>query len=154
MPPQHATIIGLGLSGALLALFLHHYSPTIPTIYELRASPSTLGGAINLTPPVSRVLASLGLLAAAKEVAFETKETGIFSLRSGAKLGALPFIDAETGHTSLRIERALLLGLLTRALDEAGVREPWLNRAVGSHVVDSYVVKLSIDTKTERCPSD
>ncbi|KFY23523.1 hypothetical protein V491_02501, partial [Pseudogymnoascus sp. VKM F-3775] len=121
MPPQRATIIGLGLSGALLALSLRRYSSTIPTIYELRPSPSTLGGAINLTPPVSRILDSLGLLAAAKEIAFETKEIGIFSLLSGAKIGALPFTDVESGHTSLRIERALLLGLLIRALEEAGV---------------------------------
>lgn len=122
MPPEHASIIGLGLSGALLALSLHRYSSAIPTIYELRASPSTLGGAINLSPPVSRILASLGLLAAAKDIAFETKEIVIFSLRSGAKLGTLPFTDAESGHTSLRIERALLLGLLLRALEETGVR--------------------------------
>lgn len=136
MPPQRATIIGLGLSGALLALSLHRYTSTIPTIYELRASPSTLGGAINLTPPVSRILASLDLLAAAKEIAFETKEIGIFSLRSGAKLGGLPFIDEETGHTSLRIERALLLELLIRALEEAGVQVVFGKRVEGVREVD------------------
>ncbi|OBT96732.2 hypothetical protein VE01_04119 [Pseudogymnoascus verrucosus] len=136
MPPQRATVIGLGLSGALLALSLNRYSSTIPTIYELRASPSTLGGAINLTPPVSRILDSLGLLAAAKEIAFETKEISIFSLRSGAKLGALPFIDEETGHTSLRIERALLLELLIRALDEAGVQVVFGKRLEGVREVE------------------
>ncbi|OBT83516.1 hypothetical protein VE02_07368 [Pseudogymnoascus sp. 03VT05] len=116
MPPQRATIIGLGVSGALLALSLNRYSSTIPTIYELRPSPSTLGGAINLTPPVSRILASLGLLAAAKEIAFETKE-----------------IDR---HTSLRIERALLLELLIRALDEVGVRVVFGKRLEGVREVD------------------
>ncbi|OBT76362.1 hypothetical protein VF21_03612 [Pseudogymnoascus sp. 05NY08] len=91
-------------------------------------------GAINLTPPVSRILASLGLLAAAKEIAFETEEIGIFSLRSGAKLGAIPFADAETGYTSLRIERgppggegaalamedAVVLGRLVGKAEEEG----------------------------------
>ncbi|KFY33660.1 hypothetical protein V494_07435 [Pseudogymnoascus sp. VKM F-4513 (FW-928)] len=132
--PQRAAIIGLGLSGALLALFLHRHSSTVPTIYELRASPSTLGGAINLTPSVSRILASLGLLDLAKEIAFETREISIFSLHSGAKLGALPFTDAE--HTSLRIERSLLLGLLLRALEEAGVRVVFGKRLESVREVD------------------
>lgn len=34
------------------------------------------------------------------------------------------------------------------------VREPWLNREVGSRVMDSYAVDSIWITETERCPSD
>ena len=71
---------------------------------------------------MSRILAFLGFLPAAKAAAFETKVITLFSLASGTPLSALNFTDAESGHASLRIERAALLELLIRALDEAGVR--------------------------------
>jgi salicylate hydroxylase len=122
MPPQTATIIGLGISGAILALALKKHTSLVPTIYELRSEPTTLGGAILLSPPGQRLLANWNLLELAQAGSIATPVVEMFSLASGKLLGKLPFGDKNTcGVESIRIERSILLDILLRGLADAGI---------------------------------
>jgi salicylate hydroxylase len=58
--PRRAIILGLGVAGPLAALTLLQRTDLSVTIYELRAAPATIGGALNLSPNAVRQLHRLG----------------------------------------------------------------------------------------------
>lgn len=97
---QHILILGAGIAGLTTALALHKYLPNHKskiTIFEIRASPSTIGGAVNLTPKPLRYVDHLGVydVFTSKELGAECQTIDIFDLSSGSKYAAVSFEGAE-----------------------------------------------------------
>lgn len=119
---NHVLIIGAGTSGLAIALGLHALN--IPcTVYELRPIPSTIGGAINLTPSALRCLHHLGVLKHLQGKGCPTRSIELFSGLSGQRLGELSFRNTDKfQYHALRIPRAQLLRGLLYELEKTGVK--------------------------------
>jgi salicylate hydroxylase len=134
-------IIGSGIAGPAAALFLSRmYNPSTSatstpsptpssrskvecTIYELRSSPSSIGGSIGLTPPAVRLLEHLGVLEQCYKQGFATEAVEIYSLSTGQTLGQIPFGDRKVyGYPNLRISRTALQKILLDACIESGIK--------------------------------
>jgi salicylate hydroxylase len=111
--PKSCIIIGGGIAGISAALALTK-SGIQCTIYELRPSPSTIGGAVNLTPNALRLLDYLDVEVHGCRV----DSIEIFSLHTGKSLGELPF---RKFGPSLRILREELLKALLCAVEKKGI---------------------------------
>lgn len=108
-------IIGAGIAGLTAALALTTTESKVKcTIYELRNSPSTIGGAVNLTPNALRLLASLGVFP--KGCPVDSIE--LFSIHTGSKIGELPF---RNSGGALRVLREELQRALLQAVEAKGV---------------------------------
>ena len=96
---MHIIIIGAGPSGLAAALALTHHLNPAPriTLLELRSSPSTLGGAVGLTPNALRVLHHLGVLDMlhAKGYGVEIGKIEMFEVERGGRIGEISFEGAE-----------------------------------------------------------
>jgi salicylate hydroxylase len=123
-------ILGGGICGLAVALALTKYvspSPRI-SIFELRPEPSTIGGAINLTPNALRYLHHLGVLDVIKQKGFGSNvdKIELFSLGTGARLGEIDFTNAANKgegfgnppYKALRIMRADLITSLLQAISK------------------------------------
>ncbi|KIW69406.1 hypothetical protein PV04_05285 [Phialophora macrospora] len=120
------TIIGGGISGLSVALALTKWLPEKPDIIilELRPEPSTIGGAVGLTPNALRCLHHLGVLARIHEsslgVAVDRIE--LFTMYTGARLGEISFTGEQGSGVGtppfkgLRIMRADLVQSLTECV--------------------------------------
>ena len=86
------------------------------TIYELRQTPSTIGGAINLTPNGLRILSMMGV----DVPGWEVEHIDLFSLETGSRLGEVPF-RTEAGKAR-RVIRATLQSQLLAAVDAANIK--------------------------------
>jgi salicylate hydroxylase len=113
--PKTCIIIGGGISGPVAALVLSRIGVQC-TIYELRETPATIGGAVNLTPNALRLLEYL-----------EVKVSGcvvdaieLFSYTTGSKVGELPF-KGPSGH-SLRVVRGELQKALLDVVEKMRIR--------------------------------
>src|ERR1700712_721930 len=106
-------IIGGGIAGISAALALSKIGVNC-TVYELRAEPSTIGGAVNLTPNALRLLEFLDVEVSGCRV----DSIEIFSLHTGKLLGELPF---KKFGPALRILREDLLRALLTAVDKKGI---------------------------------
>jgi len=106
-------IIGGGIAGITAALSLSKIGIAC-TIYELRATPATIGGAVNLTPNALRLLEYLDV----EVYGCRVDSIEIFSLHTGKRLGELPF---RKFGPSLRILREELLQALLRAAGKNGI---------------------------------
>ena len=98
--PLHVIILGAGITGLTSALALHRFLPEPKpkiTVYEIRATPSTIGGAVNLTPKALRYLDYLGVLdiLKSKGQGAECKTIEIFDIYSGKKAAELDFRGPE-----------------------------------------------------------
>ena len=125
-------IVGGGIAGLAAALALARSLPsTSPriTVFELRQTPSTIGGTINLTPNALRYLDHLGVLSKIKikDYGADIDDIVVFAHASGAKLATLDFANAAGGngigfgnppYKALRIRRADLLDALTLTVAE------------------------------------
>jgi 2-polyprenyl-6-methoxyphenol hydroxylase-like FAD-dependent oxidoreductase len=108
-------IIGGGIAGPVAALTLSRIGIQC-IIYELRETPATIGGAVNLTPNALKLFAELGVEVSGCVV----HDIEIFSYHSGARIANLPF--RGPGGPSVRIERENLLKTLLDAVEKAGVK--------------------------------
>jgi salicylate hydroxylase len=106
-------IIGGGIAGITAALSLSKIGISC-TIYEVRATPATIGGAVNLTPNALRLLEYLDV----EVYGCRVDSIEIFSLHTGKRLGELPF---RKFGPSLRILREELLQALLRAVGKKGI---------------------------------
>jgi 2-polyprenyl-6-methoxyphenol hydroxylase-like FAD-dependent oxidoreductase len=106
-------IIGGGIAGITAALSLSNIGISC-VVYELRAAPATIGGAINLTPNALRLLEHLDV----EVYGCRVDSIEIFSLHTGGRLGELPF---RKFGPSLRILREELLQALLRAAGKKGI---------------------------------
>lgn len=115
-------IIGGGISGVASALALHRLGLHC-IIYELRSQPSTIGGAVNLTPNALRYLDHLGVLARLRGYGCEVNALELFSTRTGHKVGTISYENvSRLGYKALRVLRADLLRALLEELAEVGVK--------------------------------
>ncbi|RPA98120.1 FAD/NAD(P)-binding domain-containing protein [Choiromyces venosus 120613-1] len=122
MAPPKALIIGAGITGPAAALLLHSLGIQV-TIYELRPSPSTLGGAISLAPNSLRILDKLGVYEKLKTLGCSVPTMQMFSASTGKVLGSLSFGDkSRHGYESLRVPRRELQNVLLERAVELGVR--------------------------------
>jgi salicylate hydroxylase len=108
-------VIGGGIAGISAALSLTKIGIQC-TIYELRTTPSTIGGSINLTPNALRLLEYLDVDLEGYGCRVDAIE--IFSLHTGQKLAELP---CQKFGPSLRILREELLQALLRAAGKRGI---------------------------------
>ncbi len=93
---MNITILGAGITGLTSSLALQNHlpepKPTI-TIYEIRDTPSTIGGAVNLTPKALRYLHYLGI--DSRRLRAECKRIELFDLYSGRKYSEVDFRGAD-----------------------------------------------------------
>jgi 2-polyprenyl-6-methoxyphenol hydroxylase-like FAD-dependent oxidoreductase len=131
MPLTKVLIIGAGISGLAAAIALTKFNNLSVQLFELRPSPQSIGGAINLTPAAMRYLDALGVADAVMAHSYETKAIEIFALRTGGKLGAIDYDDLERfKFRGRRVRRAALLRALLEAFEGLGGKVQYGRRAV------------------------
>ncbi len=108
-------VVGGGIAGPVTALALSKIGISC-SIHELRDMPSSIGGAINLTPNALRVLKDLGVAVSGCTVT----SIEFWSLHTASKLGEMPF--RGTGGHALRMLRKDLQHSLLAAVEQAGIR--------------------------------
>lgn len=127
-------ILGAGITGLTTALALHRNFPTpkpVIKICEIRPSPSSIGGAVNLTPKALRYLSHLGVLdiLVRKGYGAECKCIELFNFRTGGKFAEVSFQGpeglgiggSEEGRFfSRRVERWQLQEVLLEACAKVG----------------------------------
>lgn len=116
-------IVGAGIVGLASALALTKWLPETPEIIiiEIRSQPSTIGGAIGLTPNAVRCLHHLEVLPLIREkgLGIDVEKIELFTIYTGASLGEIVFTGAkgdgvgEPPFKGLRIMRADLVQSLT-----------------------------------------
>ena len=120
---MHIIIIGAGPSGLATALALTQYLNSAPRInlLELRSAPSTLGGAVGLTPNALRVLHHLGVLDVlhAKGYGVEIGKIEMFEVERGGRIGEISFEGAEGQGVGEEGRRFKGLRVLRTELTEA-----------------------------------
>lgn len=119
---DHVLIIGGGITGLASALALNALNVRC-TVYELRATPSTIGGAVNLTPSALRCLEHLGVLPHIQGIGCDTRSIEVFSTLTGHQLGELSFRNVDKfKYHARRISRAALLRGLLDTLEGTDVK--------------------------------
>jgi salicylate hydroxylase len=122
------TILGAGITGLTSALALQKSCPKPKpeiTIFEVRNEPSTIGGAINLTPKALRYLQYLGV--DARNLGAECRKIQLFDLYNGSNMGEVDFqgpegqgigSDESKRFFSARVMRSDLQAALLEVLEE------------------------------------
>ncbi|EGX42962.1 hypothetical protein AOL_s00215g911 [Orbilia oligospora ATCC 24927] len=149
--PFHVLIVGAGSAGLAAAVLLHktlttHSLPFRISIFELRSGPSTLGGAINLTPNAVKLLDHIGILKDLKNSGCSVKTIEIISSRTLTPLGNLTFGDVDRyGANSLRIARKDLQAALLAKVAELGIEVLFSKRLENIEQTANDITALFID---------
>jgi len=117
-------ILGAGVAGLASAIALSKWSGELPdiTVVEVRSEPSSIGGAVGLTPNALRCLHHLGVLSHIRQQQYgvDIDKIELFTIYTGARLGQITF-TGEKGDgvgtpkfKGLRIMRADLLKALLK----------------------------------------
>lgn len=113
-----------GLASAIAiaqAFSSHEIQPKI-TVYELRDTPSTFGGPVNLTPKALRCLDQLGVFDELKRQRWgcEVDAIQIFSMRTGGQIAEIDYSGADgTGFGGYKGWRVMRFELLKAMLSVA-----------------------------------
>ena len=121
-------IVGAGIAGTASALALSKWVPKVPQIkvIELRSSPSTIGGAIGLTPNALRALSALGVMnqIEQKQLGTSIDRIEMFDVYSAGSLGTIDFVGpdgqgvGQPPFKGLRILRSDLLDALLNTVKQ------------------------------------
>jgi salicylate hydroxylase len=127
--PLNIIVLGSGIAGLGACLALSRFLSDPPTIriYEVRPQPSTIGGAINLTPNALRCLSHLGVLDVlqSRQCGASISQIAVFSAHTGSSLGKVDFSNSRDGKgpgfgtppfKAIRITRADLLSALLETI--------------------------------------
>ena len=135
-PPKHIVIIGGGIAGNALALFLHqasahplskrHFTSTVYERYP-RSEKVYLGGGLGLAPNGVAVLASLGLDDQVKKRAGIAKHS-LFWSETGSPLGKWKHDDF--GEYMYSMMRSTLYDILSETMEKRGLTIEYQKRAV------------------------
>ena len=120
---RNCIIIGGGVAGPATALALSKVGIQC-SIYELRDTPATIGGAINLTPNALEILRDLGVEVSGCPV----ESIDLFSIYRNQKLGEIPF--RKPGRQARRVLRKNLQDELLKAVDAAGIKVTYGSKLV------------------------
>jgi 2-polyprenyl-6-methoxyphenol hydroxylase-like FAD-dependent oxidoreductase len=119
-PSANVAIVGGGLAGLALALALHQFRMK-STVYEARARPLNIGGAVMLSPNALKILDKLGVYEAVKREGYEFRNL-TWQTIDGAGRERQEFGDEEKyGYDALRVHRYVLINALIEATKQAGV---------------------------------
>ena len=145
---DHVLIIGGGISGLASALALNALNIRC-TVYELRTTPSTIGGAVNLTPAALRCLEHLGVLPQIQGKGGDTRSIEIFSSFDCHKVGEISFrnVDKYKYHARRIPRAALLRGLLETLEGRTDVKIEYGKKLVELTETDTSV-KATFDDGT------
>ncbi|KAL8765741.1 MAG: hypothetical protein Q9194_006477 [Teloschistes cf. exilis] len=120
MPLDNIIIIGGGISGVAAALSLKQQQRNV-SIYELRDGPSTIGGALNLTPNALRYLDAWNVLPKLLPRGCSVRSFELFNMVDGTKTAEMSLGNvAKFGYEVMRILRKDLLDALLETLEEQG----------------------------------
>jgi salicylate hydroxylase len=151
MPIEKVIIIGGGIAGVAAAIALKKFNKANVEIFELRPVPSTIGGAINLTPFAMRYLDHLGVAAKLMPQSCEVSRIEMRSLRNGGYLGQLDYTNIERlKFRGRRVMRATLMDVLLDTLRDLGVEVQYGKKADSITVNDQGVVVTFADGQTSR----
>jgi 2-polyprenyl-6-methoxyphenol hydroxylase-like FAD-dependent oxidoreductase len=116
----NVAIVGGGLAGLALALALHQVGIQ-STVFEARARPLDIGGAVMLSPNALKILDKLGVYDAVKSEGYEfrnlTWQTIDVFERERQEFGN----KEKYGYDALRVHRYVLINALIEATRQAGV---------------------------------
>ena len=117
---QGAAIIGAGLSGLSMALFLNKAKINC-TIYELRTPDVTSAGAITLSPNALRSLDAIGVYDRIKNKSYHFRN-GTFNTNEHKYIDAYEMGNADKhGFDALRVYRQVILDELKAMVKEQGI---------------------------------
>lgn len=119
-PSTHVAIVGGGLAGLALALALHQVGIK-STVYEARARPLNIGGAVMLSPNALKILDKLGVYSTVKSEGYEFKNL-TWQTIDGSGRERQEFGDEDKyGYDALRLHRYVLINALIETTKRAGV---------------------------------
>lgn len=119
-PFANLAIVGGGLAGLALALALHQVGIK-STVYEARARPLNIGGAVMLSPNALKVLDKLGVYETVKREGYEFRNL-TWQTIDGSGKERQEFGDKEKyGYDALRVHRYVLINALIEATKQAGI---------------------------------
>jgi 2-polyprenyl-6-methoxyphenol hydroxylase-like FAD-dependent oxidoreductase len=120
---SQAIIIGSGPAGLATALRLHRHNNITCVVYELRAEPTTLGGAIAILSNGLRLFDRLGVYDDLLRCGYAGSKLTLHSMRGGV-VGMQDFAGwarEQTGFGYLRIRRVDLVRVLLEAVKREGI---------------------------------
>ena len=118
--PPRALVIGAGIAGPVLALFLQKAGCDVQ-IFEAVAGPSEAGGALGLAPNGMHVLAAAGVIEAVRDVSVTSGEWA-FENQKGQSLACIQSGDPRRyGQAGVLITRAALHGVLINQAQSRGI---------------------------------
>ncbi|KAI5238238.1 FAD/NAD(P)-binding domain-containing protein [Aureobasidium subglaciale] len=117
---NEVSIIGAGIAGFTLALSLH--TQGIPcAVYEARAEPQNIGGAVMLSPNSLRLFDDMGIYEDLKRLGYSF-DTLYFRDLAGDLKETYPFGSVEKyGYSGLRVYRYQLIHLLLKKVNAAEI---------------------------------
>jgi 2-polyprenyl-6-methoxyphenol hydroxylase-like FAD-dependent oxidoreductase len=127
--PKRALIIGGGIAGPVLALFLKRYGFDVQ-VFEALSGPSGTGGGIGLASNGMNVLAAAGVVEQVRDVSV-TADDWAFENQHGKLLACWPARDpARYGQPSVMITRAALHRVVVDRAEEQGIPVHYSKRLV------------------------
>jgi 2-polyprenyl-6-methoxyphenol hydroxylase-like FAD-dependent oxidoreductase len=140
MPISKVIILGGGIAGVAAAIALTKFNNLTVQVFELRAAPATIGGAINLTPVAMRYLAHLGVADKLIPLSCETPRIDIYALRTAKKIGEIDYDNVERfKFRGRRVLRAALMDALLETFAEVGGSVEYGKRAESITVTEQGV---------------
>jgi 2-polyprenyl-6-methoxyphenol hydroxylase-like FAD-dependent oxidoreductase len=146
MAAQHVLINGAGLAGLSLAIALAKRNIR-STLFEIRAAPTTMGGAIALAPNALRVFdQTIGIYEQIRMAGFEYEYIEFYS-EDGWRLGGVMNSNREEyGYPALRITRpAIVEALLKCTNDYADLITIRWNSAINKTVENNAGVEVTLE---------